>query len=84
MADKHFWDLIDNTPAMQTSQLHMIPLAKASVKVSDVLADAIPIAVPGLATTPPFTTKNTIKSDLPNRQRIKTNRDQDVVRVDRL
>ena len=52
---------------MQTSQLHKIPLAKACTKVSDVLAAAMPIAVPGLATTPPCTAKNTSKSDLPKR-----------------
>lgn len=49
---------------MQTSQLHKIPLVKACKKVSDVLAEAMPIAVPGLDTTPPCTAKNTINSDL--------------------
>lgn len=56
--------LYSYSPAMQTSQLHMIPLVKACKKVSDVLAEAIPIAVPGLDTTPPCTAKNTINSDL--------------------
>lgn len=58
---------------MQTSQLHMIPLANACAKVSDVLAEAMPIAVPGLAITPPCTAKNTSKSDLPRRDNRKTN-----------
>lgn len=51
---------------MQTSQLHKIPLVKACTKVSDVLADAIPIAAPGLLTTPPCTARNTIRRDLPH------------------
>lgn len=56
-------------PAMQTSQLHRIPLVNACTNVRDVLADAMPIAVPGLATTPPCTAMKTIKSDLPRPQK---------------
>lgn len=52
---------------MQTSQLHRTPREKACANVRDVLADAIPIAVAGLATTPPSTAKYTSKSDLPKR-----------------